>query len=124
MNSDRTVLTDDMWERIQPLLPGKTTDPGVTAADNRLFLEAVLWKARTGAPWRDLPPRFGKWNSVYKRFRRLSCSGVFELVFDALSETFDFEYEFIDGRIVSAHPKDSETEKGPADGGPGVPGAD
>ena len=60
MNADRTVLTDAMWARTCPMLPGKATDPGVTAADNRMFLEAVLWRIRTGSPWRDLPERFGK----------------------------------------------------------------
>ncbi len=124
MNADRTMLTNKMWKRIEPLLPGKATDPGVTAADNRLFVEAVLQRIRTGAPWRDLPPRFGKWNSVYKRFRRWTLSGVFERVFNALSEAFDFEYIFIDGSIVQAHQKASGAKKGgPADRGSGVPGA-
>ena len=65
MNADRTVLTDAMWARIEHMLPGKATDPGATAADNRRFLEAVLWRSRTGSPWRDLPERFGNWNSVF-----------------------------------------------------------
>ena len=65
MNADRTVLSDAMWARVAPMLPGKATDPGVTAADNRLFLEAVLSRFRTGSPWRDLPERFGNWNSVF-----------------------------------------------------------
>ena len=82
MNADRTMLTNKMWKRIEPLLPGKVTDPGAAAADNRLFVEAVLWRIRTGAPWRDLPPRFGKQHSVYKRFRRQPLSGVFERVFN------------------------------------------
>lgn len=54
---------------IAPLLPGKASDCGVTAKDNRLFLEAVLWRVRTGALWPDLPPGFGAWNSVFRRFR-------------------------------------------------------
>ena len=60
MNEDRTVLTDAMWARIEHILPGKATDPGVTAAVGRMFLEAVLWRTRTGSPWRDLPESFGK----------------------------------------------------------------
>ncbi len=60
MNEDRTVLTDAMWARTRPMLPGKATDPGVTAAVGRQFLEAVLWRTRTGSPWRDLPESFGK----------------------------------------------------------------
>lgn len=72
----RVWLRDDQFERIAALLPGKASDPGRTAADNRLFVEAVLWIARTGSPWRDLPPQFGPWNSVYQRFARGSRSGV------------------------------------------------
>ena len=105
MNPDRTVLTDFMWKRIENILPGKKTDPGGTAKDNGLFLEAVLWRKRVGSPWRDLPERFGKWNSVYKRFRRWAESGVFEGVFKALSEKFDLEYLSIDGTVVQAHRK-------------------
>ena len=60
----RWVLKDEQWERVAPLLPGKIGDPGRSGSDNRLFLEAVLWMVRTGAPWRDLPEAFGSWNSV------------------------------------------------------------
>ena len=67
---DRYSLTDTQWERIQPLCLGKKSDPGRTGGDTRLFLEAVLWIARTGSPWRDLPKHFGRWNTVFKRFRR------------------------------------------------------
>ena len=67
---DRMVLRDDQWARMAPLLPGKVGDPGRSAADNRLFLEAVLWIVRVGAPWRDLPEDFGHWNSVFQRFCR------------------------------------------------------
>src|SRR5882762_3982448 len=81
----RHAVSDEHWERIKDLLPGKEGDPGVTAADNRLFVDAVLWIAKTGAPWRDLPERFGPWNSVWKRFDRLSKAGVFEAFFDALA---------------------------------------
>ena len=107
MNSDRTVLTDEMWERIKDLLPGKAGDPGVTAEDNKLFVEAVLWRARTGTPWRDLPSRFGNWNSVFKRYRRWVKSGIFDRVFNTLSGEFDLEYVMVDGTIVRAHQKAS-----------------
>jgi transposase len=66
----RYAIRDDQWARVEPLLPGKPEDPGRTAADNRLFIDAVLWIGRTGAPWRDLPERYGKWNSVFQRFNR------------------------------------------------------
>lgn len=100
---DRDLLNDEQWERIAPLLPGKEGDPGRTAEDNRLFLEALLWLVRTGAPWRDLPEHFGKWSSVWKRFRRWSENGVFERVFQELSGDPDFEYALVDGTIVKLH---------------------
>jgi len=99
----RLVLTPEQWKCVEPLLPGKETDPGATAKNNRLFLEAVLWIARTGAPWRDLPDAFGHWNSVFRRFRRWALKGVFERVFASLSGDPDFEYVIIDGTIVRVH---------------------
>jgi transposase len=99
----RLTLSDRQWERIAPLLPGKEGDPGRSGADNRLFLEAVLWVVRTGSPWRDLPPEFGTWSSVWKRFRRWALKGVFEALFEALSGDPDFEYALIDGTIVKVH---------------------
>jgi len=99
----RLVLRDAQWKRVAPLLPGKPGDPGRSAADNRLFLEAVLWMARAGAPWRDLPDQFGNWNSTFKRFRRWAKKGVFESLFKLLSGDPDFEYALIDGTIVRVH---------------------
>lgn len=100
---DREVLTDEQYARIENLLPGRVGYVGGTALDNRLFLEAVLWTARTGAHWRDLPKHFGKWNSVYVRYNRWSRSGVWKRIFQALSEDADFEYVMIDSSIVRAH---------------------
>ena len=100
---DRDLLKDEQWKRIAPLLPGKKGDPGRSGEDNRLFLEAVLWLVRAGAPWRDLPPHFGKWGSVWKRFRRWAQKGVFERVFNELSGDPDFEYALVDGTIVKVH---------------------
>lgn len=77
MRRERFVITDRSWERIEPLLPGTDRSRGVTARDNRLFLEAVLWKVRVGGPWRDLPLGFGVWNSVFRRFRRWAKAGIF-----------------------------------------------
>jgi transposase len=99
----RTILRDDQWGRIEQMLPGKASDRGVTAKDNRLFVEAVLWVARTGSPWRDLPGGFGLWNSVYKRFARWSDGGVWHGVFAELCKDADFEEVFIDSTIVRAH---------------------
>jgi transposase len=100
---DRNILSDAQWQQVAPLLPGKVGDPGRSGADNRRFLEAVLWMARTGAPWRDLPETFGKWNSIFIRFRRWAVRGVFETIFAALSADPDFEYAIIDGTIVRVH---------------------
>ena len=100
---DRSVLSDEQWERVAPLLPGKPGDPGRSGADNRLFVEAILWVARTGSPWRDLHAAFGHWNSVFKRFRRWAMKGVFERIFSSLSGDPDFEYAIIDGTIVRVH---------------------
>jgi len=112
MNTERLVIADDVWDKVSPHLPGKVTDCGVTAADNRLFLEAVLWRVRTGAPWRDLPQAFGNWNSAFRRFRRWAERGVFERLFEALSAEPDFEYALIDGTIVSVHQKASGAKGG------------
>lgn len=99
----RTWLRDDQFERIAPLLPGKAGDPGRSAADNRLFVEAVLWIVRAGTPWRDLPSEFGPWNSVYQRFARWSRRGVWHRVFARLAQEADFEEVFIDSTVVRAH---------------------
>jgi transposase len=100
---DRDLLRDDQWNRIARMLPGKDTDRGRTAADNRLFVEGVLWILRTGSPWRDLPMRFGLWNSVYQRFSRWSRSKVWHRVFAELARDADFEELYLDGTIVRAH---------------------
>jgi putative transposase len=99
----RLVLTDAQWSRMAPLVPGKASDCGVTAKDNRLFVEAVLWIARTGAPWRDLPDAFGNWNSQFRRFSRWATRGVWERLFGAVADDPDFEYVILDATIVRAH---------------------
>ena len=103
MDQDRFVVSDAVWAKVASLLPGKATDPGATGKDNRLFLEAVLWRVRTGAPWRDLPNEFGRWNSVFQRFRRWVRAGVFERLFERVSGEPDFEYALIDGTIIRVH---------------------
>jgi transposase len=113
MDRDRFVVSDAVWEKIASLLPGKASDSGVTAKDNRLFLEAVLWRVRTGSPWRDLPSGFGNWNSVFQRFRRWVRAGVFDRIFERVSDEPDFEYALIDGTIVTAHQKASGAKGGP-----------
>jgi transposase len=99
----RRALTDAQWRCIERLVPGKSGDKGRHGEDNRLFVDAVLWLARAGAPWRDLPKQFGRWNSVFQRFRRWAKKGVWERIFNALIENPDFEYLIIDSTIVRAH---------------------
>lgn len=99
----RLVLSDRQWKRIAPHLRGKAADRGVTASNNRLFVEAVLWIARTSSPWRDLPPLFGNWNSTFRRFSRWSEGGVWENLFNTLADDPDFEYVIVDSTIVRAH---------------------
>ena len=107
----RKLLRDDQYKRIASMLPAQPGDSG-RKSDNRLFLEAVLWIARSGAPWRDLPPEFGEWNTVYQRFGRWSKKGVWHKVFAELAKDADFEGAFIrlpgqkffgDSTIIKAH---------------------
>jgi transposase len=84
MMAKRYELNDQQWARIADLLPGKKSDPGRTAKDNRLFVNGVLWVLRSGAQWDELPERYGKWKSVHKRFTRWAKNGVWERVFAAL----------------------------------------
>ena len=112
MDRNRFVVSDAVWAKVADLLPGKATDPGATGKDNRLFLEAVLWRVRTGVPWRDLPSGFGHWNSVFQRFRRWVRAGVFDRLFERVSAEPDFEYALIDGTIVAAHQKASGAKGG------------
>ena len=99
----RFGLRDDQWERIKDMLPGREGHVGVTAKDNRLFVEAVLFRYRAGIPWRDLPERFGAWKAVHTRFSRWSASGVWVKLFEQLSADADNEYAMIDSTIVRAH---------------------
>ena len=105
MSNQRFVLTDPLWQPIAPLLPGQARDPWPTARDNRLFLEAVLWRVRTGAPWRHLPASFGNGNSRLGRFRPWAASGGVQRLFETLSGDPDLEYVPIDGAIVWVHQK-------------------
>ena len=107
----RYALRDDQWDRIKDLLPGREGHVGVTAKDNRLFVEAVLYRYRAGIPWRDLPERFGPWKAVHTRFTRWAASGVWERVFKHLAEDADNEYAMIDSTIVRAHQHSAGAQK-------------
>ena len=100
---NRDVLRDDQWEKIKDHLPGNAQSCGMTAKDNRLFLEAVLWIARTGSPWRDLPQRFGHWHRVYVRYNRWSKKGTWAKLAAIAAKDPDLEYLMIDGSVVRHH---------------------
>src|SRR4051812_17590045 len=91
----RYALRDDQWDRIKDRLPGWEGHVGVTAKDNRLFVEAVLYRYRAGIPWRDLPERFGDPETIHTRFSRWAKSGVWERVFNHLSDDADNEYAML-----------------------------
>ena len=110
----RYALRDDQWERIKDLLPGREGTVGVTARDNRLFVEAVLYRYRAGIAWRDLPERFGDPVRVHTRFSRWSRSGVWQRAFEHLATDADNEYAMIDSTIVRAHQHSAGAQKKPA----------
>ena len=95
----RYELTSVQWRRIEALLPGKAGDPGGTCADNRTFVNGVLWVLRSGAHWHDLPERYGKWKSVHKRFSRWAKAGVWERVFNHLIADPDNSYISLDSSL-------------------------
>jgi len=99
----RYALRDDQWDRIKDILPGRQGFVGVNAKDNRLFVEAVLYRYRAGIPWRDLPERFGDFRVIHTRHTRWSKSGRWRTVFEMLAEDADNEYSMIDSTIVRAH---------------------
>jgi transposase len=100
---DRVVLTDAQWAKIEPFCLGKRADPERSGRDNRLFIEAVLWIARTGSPWRYLPERFGNLSTAFQRFRDWRKADVFKRIFDALTDEPDMEYAMVDATIVKVH---------------------
>ena len=99
----RYALRDDQWDKIKNLLPGREGTVGANAKDNRLFVDAVLYRYRAGIPWRDLPERFGDFRVVHKRHSRWSKTGVWEKVLEHLAQDTDNEYQMIDSTIVRAH---------------------
>jgi putative transposase len=99
----RHELTDVQWNLIKEHLPGKRSDPGRTAMDNRRFVDGVLWLARTGAPWRDLPERYGRWNSAFQRFSRWSKRGIWQRILEVLGSDEDLEHLLLDSTTVRAH---------------------
>ena len=107
----RYALRDDQWGRIRDILPGRIGHVGVTAKDNRLFIEAVLYRYRSGIPWRDLPKRFGDFRVIHTRHSRWSRSGVWQNIFEILAQDPDNEYAMIDSTIVRAHQHSAGAKK-------------
>jgi len=107
----RHALRDDQWIRIKHFLPGREGHVGGTAANNRLFVDAVVFRYRTGVSWRDLPDRFGNGVAVHRRYRRWCVSGVFARIFEILSIEADAEYMSIDSTSVRAHQHSAGAQK-------------
>ena len=106
--AERDVITDEMWERIEPLMPSSDGKPGRPFRDHRLMVEAICWRLRTGAPWRDLPERFGPWQTAWYRFDRWSADGTFALLLQAVQQHADELGELgwdvsLDSSIVRTH---------------------
>src|ERR1700694_1843440 len=109
----RYGLRDDQWDRIKGILPGREGHVGVTAKNNRLFVEAVIYRYRAGIPWRDLPERFGDPLNIHTRLPRWSKSGVCQKLFELLAADADNEYAMIDSTIVRAHQHSAGAQKKP-----------
>ena len=112
MTTRRYALRDDQWERIKDPLPGCEGTVGVTAKDNRLFTEAVLYRYRAGMLWRDLHRRFGDFRVVHTRLSHWSKTGVWEQVFQHLAADADNEYAMIDTTTVRAHQHSADAKGG------------
>jgi transposase len=106
----RHAISDTDWDRIKRLLPGQPGQHGGVAEDNRRFIDAVLYVARTGIPWEDLPQRFGKHNSVWRRFDRWAKKGRWKAILDALRDD-DLEWLILDSTAVRAHPTAAGAKK-------------
>jgi transposase len=105
----RGELSDQEWERLEPLLPAEKPETGRPNVDHRRIINGILWRERTGAPWRDLPERYGPWSTVYSRFWRWRAAGIWDRVFAAVQQeedaagAVDWEVQFVDGSVIRAH---------------------
>ena len=106
---NRGDLTNKQWEQLGPVLPPQKPHTGRPALDHRQVMNGVLWVLRTGAPWRDMPERYGKWTTVYSRFQRWRKQGVWDRILSELQtmksrdKQIDWEIHMIDGSVVRAH---------------------
>ena len=116
----RHELTDDQWTTLEPLLPPAKPPTGKPNLPHRAVLNGILWRVRTGAPWRDLPEQYGKWQTVYSRFRRWQLAGIWDRVLAALQADADargdleWSLHFLDGTVIRAHPHAAGAKTGAA----------
>ena len=109
----RYELTDQEWNRIKDLLPPeKSGKRGRPSKDNRMILNAMVWIARSGAPWRDLPERYGPWETVYSPFRKWINDGILDNIFRVLGLDAELDELFMDSSIVQAHQHSAGAKKG------------
>jgi transposase len=106
------ALTDAQWAKMAPHALGKDGAPGRSGTDNRLFIEAVLWVVRTGNSWRDIPESFGKWHSIYVRFRYWVKSDIFRRMFQAAADMPDMDYGIVEGRLVKLNQPEQDPKPG------------
>ena len=105
----RGELSDEQWERLEPLLPAQKPRTGRPHVGHRQILNGILWVLRTGAPWRDLPERYGPWSTVASRFYRWRAAGIWERIWSQLQseadeqDKIDWEIHLLDGTVVRAH---------------------
>jgi transposase len=117
--TNRGDLNNEQWARLVPLLPPQKPKVGRPAEDHRRILNGILWKVRTGAPWRDLPERYGPWPTVASRLRRWRLAGVWDRVFAAAQERadaegrLDWDVQFVDGSTIRAHQHAAGGKGGP-----------
>jgi len=111
----RHDISDKIWEKLEPHLPGRLGSVGRLAKDNRLFINAVFWIIRTGAPWRDLPPDYGHWKNVNRRFCRWRDKGIWDKLLEVVIDDPDLEWLMIDASHCKVHPHASGAEGGNQD---------
>lgn len=126
---ERHALSDEQWARLRPLLPPPPQGRGRPRVDDRLIVDGIIWRLTTGAPWRDLPDRFGSWRTVYSRFRRWQQAGVWDQALAAVQAEadaagdLDWALHFLDGTTVRAHQHAAGAKKGAASRPSAAPGA-
>lgn len=114
----RGEITDQQWKRLQPLLPPQKGKTGRPARDHRQIINGILWVHRTGAPWRDLPERYGPWRTVASRFYRWQKAGVWQRVLEALQQAadrqgeIDWQIHYVDSTSIRAHQHAAGAKKG------------